>query len=71
MKPSIVYQIRVKGYLEEEWSDWFDGMAITHLENDETTLTGPIVDQPALFGLLFKVSILNMMLLSVNVVTVD
>jgi hypothetical protein len=71
MKPSIVYQIRVKGYMEEEWSDWFDGMTITHLKNDETTLTGPIVDQPALFGLLFKVSSLNMMLLSVNVVTVD
>ena len=68
MKPSIVYQIRVKGYLEEEWSDWFDGMAITHLKNGETTLTGPIVDQPALFGLLFKVNSLNLTLLSVNVV---
>jgi hypothetical protein len=71
MKQSIVYQIRVKGYLEEEWSDWFDGMAITRLENGETVLTGPIVDQPALFGLLFKVSNLNIALLSVNVVPVD
>jgi hypothetical protein len=69
MKPSTVYQICVKGYLEEEWSDWFDGMAITHLENGETALTGPIVDQPALFGLLFKVSSLNITLLSVNVVS--
>ena len=71
MKPSIVYQIRVKGYLEEEWSDWFDGMTVTHLENSETILTGPVADQPALFGLLFKVSSLNITLLSVNIVSVD
>jgi hypothetical protein len=70
MKPSIVYQIRVKGYLEEEWSDWFDGMAVTHLGDGETILTGPIVDQPALFGLLFKVSNLNIILLSVNIVSI-
>ena len=71
MKPSIIYQIRVKGYLEEEWSDWFDGMAVAHLENGETILTGPIVDQSALFGMLFKVSTLNMTLLSVNLVSID
>ena len=71
MKPSIVYQIRVKGYLEEEWSDWFDGMAVAQLENGDTTLTGPVIDQPALFGLLFKVSNLNLTLLSVNVVPVE
>jgi hypothetical protein len=71
MKPSNIYEIRVKGYLEEEWGDWFDGMSITHEENGETTLTGPIVDQPALFGLLFKVSSLNISLLSVNVVPAD
>ena len=71
MKPSNVYQIRVKGYLEEEWSDWFDGMAVAYLENGETSLTGSIVDQPALFGLLFKISSLNLTLLSVNVVSVD
>ena len=71
MKPTIVYQIRVKGYLEEGWSDWFDGMEVTHLENGETTLTGPIVDQPALFGLLFKVSSLNIYLISLNIVSID
>jgi hypothetical protein len=54
MKPSNVYEIRVKGYLEEEWGYWFDGMSITHVENGDTTLTGPIIDQPALFGLLFS-----------------
>jgi hypothetical protein len=71
MKPSNVYEIRVKGYLEDEWGDWFDGMLINHGENGETTLTGPIVDQPALFGLLFKVSSLNITLLSVNIVSID
>jgi hypothetical protein len=71
MRPSNVYEIRVKGYLEEEWGDWFDGMTIAHLENSETTITGPIVDQSALFGLLFKVSSLNITLLSVNVVFMD
>jgi hypothetical protein len=71
MKSSIVYQIRVKGYLEEEWSEWFDGMAVTHLKNDETTLTGPVVDQPALFGLLLKVNNLNITLLSVRIVSHD
>jgi hypothetical protein len=71
MKSSIVYQIRVKGYLEEEWSEWFDGMAVTHLENNETTLTGRVVDQPALFGLLLKVNNLNITLLSVKIVSHD
>jgi hypothetical protein len=46
-------------------------MSITHVEEGETTLTGPVVDQPALFGLLFKVSSLNLALLSVNVVSDD
>lgn len=71
MNPSNIYEIRVKGFLEEEWGDWFDGMSITHVEEGETTLTGPVVDQPALFGLLFKVSSLNLALLSVNVVSDD
>lgn len=70
MKPSNVYEIRVKGYLEEEWGYWFDGMAVAHLENGETTLTGPISDQSALSGLLFKVSSLNITLLSVNIVSI-
>ena len=71
MKPSTVYQIRVKGYLEDEWSDWFDGLSVTHLENGETTLIGPIVDQSALVGLLITVGNLNLTLISVNVVSVD
>lgn len=71
MKPTNIYQIRVKGHLEEEWSDWFEGMEITHLENGESSITGLVVDQPALFGLLYKVNNLNLTLLSVNVVLAD
>ena len=71
MKPTNIYQIRVKGHLEEEWSDWFEGMVITHLENGESSITGPVIDQPALFGLLFKVNSLNLTLLSVNVISAD
>lgn len=71
MKPTNIYQIRVKGHLEEEWSDWFEGMEITHLKNGESSITGFVVDQPALFGLLLKVNRLNLTLLSVNVVSTD
>jgi hypothetical protein len=66
VKNLTVYQIRVKGHLEDEWSDWFDGMSITHLENSETLLAGPVADQAALFGLLNKINSLNLTLLSVQ-----
>ena len=46
----MVYQIRIKGHLGREWADWFDGLAITALDNGETLLTGPVVDQAALYG---------------------
>ena len=51
----IVYQIRIEGHLSREWADWFEGLAITALDNGETLLTGPVVDQAALHGLLRKV----------------
>jgi hypothetical protein len=71
VKTSNGYQIRVKGHLEEEWMDWFDGMSITQLENSETLLAGPVADQSALFGLLMKINSLNLTLLSVQIVEVD
>ena len=71
MKTSSIYQIRVKGHLEAEWSDWFDGMRITHLENSETLLAGPVADQAALFGVLNKINSLNLRLLSVQIVELD
>lgn len=60
------YQIRIKGHLDEQWADWFGGLTITLEEDGDTLLTGPLVDQAALFGLLRKVSDLGMPLLSVN-----
>ena len=60
-----VYQIRIKGHLGADWTDWFDGLAITRQDNGETLLTGPLVDQAALHGLLRKVRDLGMVLLSV------
>ena len=62
----IVYQIRIKGHLGHQWTDWFEGLTITLEENGETLLTGPVVDQAALHGLLKKVRDLGMPLLSVN-----
>ena len=62
----LVYQIRIKGHLGREWADWFEGLAITALDNGDTLLTGPVIDQAALHGLLKKVRDLGMPLLSVN-----
>lgn len=61
----MVYQIRLKGHLGEEWTDWFEGLSITLEENGETLLTGLVVDQAALYGLLRKVRDLGLPLLSV------
>ena len=64
------YQIEVQGYLEEHWSDWFDGMLIEPEVNQEGTyvsrLTGAVVDQAALQGMLRKLYDLGLPLLSVN-----
>ncbi len=61
----LVYQIRIKGHLGREWTDWFGGLTIRLTDNGETLLTGPVVDQAALHGLLRKVSDLGVPLLSV------
>ena len=61
----MVYQIRIEGHLGRQWTDWFGGLAITLEDNGDTLLTGPVVDQAALHGLLKKVRDLGMPLLSV------
>ena len=60
------YEIRLKGHLDNRWADWFDGLTITLANNGETILTGPVVDQAALHGLLKKIRDVGMPLLSVN-----
>ena len=61
----LVYQIRIKGHLGREWTEWFAGLTITIEDNGETFLIGPVVDQAALHGVLRKVRDLGMPLLSV------
>ena len=60
------YEIRVKGHLDARWADRFGGMTITLAENGETLLTGPVIDQAALHGLLKKVRDSGLPLVSVN-----
>ena len=62
----VVYLIRIKGHLDSQWTDWFEGLTITLEEDGDTLLTGPVVDQAALHGLLKKVRDLGMPLISVN-----
>ena len=62
----IIYHIRIKGHLGDEWMDWFGGLLITQETNGDTVLIGPIMDQAALYGVLKKIRDLGMPLLSVN-----
>jgi hypothetical protein len=64
----LVYQIRIGGHLSQEWTDWFEGLAITLEEDGDTLLTGLVTDQAALHGLLKKVRDLGLLLVSVNLV---
>jgi hypothetical protein len=67
---AAIYQIRVEGQLGPQWAEWFEGLIIERVENGETQLTGPVVDQAALYGLLKKVRDLGMPLISVTRVAI-
>jgi len=60
------FEIRVKGHLTSQWSDWLEGMEVKLLDNGEMILSGTIVDQAALMGVLNKLNRLNLALLSVS-----
>lgn len=64
-KPPSIYQIRLRGRLGSHWSEKFAGLAIEQLENGDTLLTGPVVDQASLFGLLRTIRDLGLPLISV------
>jgi hypothetical protein len=63
---SDIYRIIIKGHLDSEWSDWFDGLTITLVDTGETILSGPVVDQTALHGVLIKIRDLGLPLLSLT-----
>jgi hypothetical protein len=65
------YRIRIRGHLDEAWSDWFDGLAITQGEDGTTTMAGPLVDQAALYGLLNRLRDLGATLLAVERMVAD
>jgi len=68
MDEPTVYQIKIKGYLDEALAGWFEDMTVTNLEEGEALLTGPLPDQAALQGLLKRISNLGLILISVNAV---
>jgi hypothetical protein len=61
-----VYEIKLQGYLDTKWSEWFYGMTITHEGDGATTLCGPLPDQTVLHSVLDRIRDMNLQLISVN-----
>jgi hypothetical protein len=63
---ATIYEIRIRGHLDKEWAEWFEGLTLTHTDDGHTILTGPLAGQPALHGVLNRIRNLNLALVSVN-----
>ena len=70
-EPLEVYQIIIQGHLDSEWSEWFEGLTITMVDNGATILSGPLADQTALHGVLIKIRDLGLPLLSLTRIDPD
>ncbi|HEU5099644.1 MAG TPA: hypothetical protein VFU22_11525 [Roseiflexaceae bacterium] len=67
----VHYRIRIRGHLDETWSNWFDGVGITQEADGTTTLAGVLVDQAALYGVLSRLRDLGATLLAVERMAAD
>lgn len=67
----MVYEIRLRGHMDRQWANWFNGMSITLEENGDTLLTGPVIDQAALHGLLRRIRDLGIPLLALTCIKND
>ena len=65
------YKIRIKGHLHSRWADWFDGLRLTNESDGTTIISGPVLDQAALHGLLQKVRDVGLPLVSVTSIDPD
>ena len=63
-----IYEFRLKGHLDDRWSEWFGGLAVQRQEDGTTVLVGPVVDQAALHGVIIRIRDLGLSLLSVCLV---
>lgn len=66
-----IYEIKLQGYLDTKWSEWFYGMTITHERDGATTLYGPLPDQTVLHSVLDRVRDMNLRLISVEQIASD
>jgi len=64
-------EICVKGYIDEEWSEWFEDLQIEHIKGEQTILTGQVLDQSALYSLITRLSRLGLPLISVEVADLE
>ena len=68
---TMIYDIRIREALDEQWTVWFDPLALTHTPEGQTALCGPLPDQAALHGILNRIAHLGLTLLSVSSTILD